>query len=141
MEEINNKINFLFSKLFATKKDGKYVHPFFNDILRVIKFKKNIFTINPKYKFNFNKEDMVMRKEILDDIIKSRSKLSNDIEKRRTNYLSFDSEKVQAIYESVMNGESIKNIQFLVNEVSYMLIPSNIKLDKDFMKFRPYVLD
>ena len=68
MEEINNKINFLFSKLFATKKDGKYVHPFFNDILRVIKFKKNIFTINPKYKFNFNKEDMVMRKEIFDDI-------------------------------------------------------------------------
>ena len=40
MEEINNKINFLFSKLFAIKKEGKYVHPFFNDILRVIKFKK-----------------------------------------------------------------------------------------------------
>ena len=132
MEEINNKINFLFSKLFATKKDGKYVHPFFNDILRVIKFKKNIFTINPKYKFKFNKEDMVIRKEILDDVIKSRSKLSNDIEKRRNNYLSFDSEKVIAIYDSVMNGESIKNIQYLVNEVSYMLIPSNIKLDKNF---------
>ena len=58
MEELKNKINYLFSKLFSNKKDGKYVHPFFTDILRVIKYKKNIFTVLSKYKFPYNKEDM-----------------------------------------------------------------------------------
>ena len=132
MEELKNKINYLFSKLFSNKKDGKYVHPFFTDVLRVIKFKKNIFTILSKYKFPYNKEDMEIRKDIIDNLLDSRLKLTNDIIRRRNNFIPFDSDKIEAIYNSVMNGESIKNIQLLVNEVSYMLIPSSIKLDKDF---------
>ena len=132
MEEIKNKINYIFSKLIATKKEGKYVHPFFLDILRVMKYKKYVFNINPKYKFNFDKDDMALRKEIINKINEDRLKLTSDIETRRQNYETFDSEKIKQIYNSVINGESIKNIQVLVNEVSYMLIPSSIKFDKNF---------
>ena len=132
MEEIKNKINYIFSKLIATKKEGKYVHPFFLDILRVMRYKKYVFNINPKYKFNFDKDDMTLRKEIINKINEDRIKLTSDIEKRRQNYETFDSEKIKEIYNSVINGESIKNIQILVNEVSYMLIPSSIKFDKNF---------
>jgi hypothetical protein len=132
MEEIKNKINYLFSKLTATKKEGKYVHPFFFDILKVIKYKKRVFNVNSKYTFNFQKEDLVLRKELIYNISENRIKLTKDIEKRRQIYEVFDSDKIKKIYNSVTNGESIKNIQTLVNEVSYMLIPSTVKLDKAF---------
>ena len=62
MEEINQKINDKFSKLFSTKKDGKYFHPFFQDILKVMKYKKNLFTVQPKHKFPVNKNDFENRK-------------------------------------------------------------------------------
>lgn len=132
MEEIKNKINYIFSKLIATKKDGKYVHPFFFDILKVIKYKKRIFDANTKNIFNFQKEDLLLRKEIIYNIRENRLKLTTDIEKRRKNYELFDSNKIKLIYNSVTKGESIKSIQNLVNEVSYMLIPSTVKVDKNF---------
>lgn len=132
MEEINQKINDKFSKLFSTKKDGKYFHPFFQDILKVMKYKKNLFTVQPKHKFPVNKNDFENRKEILEEVIVKRQKLDQDVNTKRTKFETFDPDKIETIYESVINGESIKDIQKLVNDVAYMLIPSSIKLDKDF---------
>ena len=132
MEEIKNKINHLFSMLLSNKKEGKYLHPFYSDLLRVIKYKKYIFYNQPKYKFNFDKNDLENRKEIISNLVKKRESLDTEIQNSRNKYETLDHEKIKLIYESIINGDSIKNINNLVHSVSNMIIPSSIKFDKDF---------
>ena len=130
MEEIKDKINYLFSKLTSAKIDNKYVHPFFTDILQVIKYKKKIFSIDQKplsLKTEFDN-----KKEILDTIFSSNEQLNKNINKIKNTYINFDENKIKLLNDYVVNGESIVEIKKLIFNISNMLIPSNIKLNSKF---------
>lgn len=128
MEDISNKINELFLELFKTKKEGKYVHPFFLDLEKVIKhkkfFRKSFTTKKYNYESIKNKE---MKKLTINRLKENNKNFSKKIEEEFYKYKSFDILKFEDILNAVENGESLSKIRDHVHKASKMRIPSNVK--------------
>lgn len=139
MEQINNKINELFLELFKTKSNGKYVHPFFLDLERVIKSKKKLNEFNKKkYNTEFFK-DKKEKENKLSLLLKNNLVLTTKYEEQFKITEKFDISKLENILNAVENGHNLKKVIELVNKASKMRIPSNVPNndEKNFQNYFP----